>query len=437
MDRRQYLLAVGAMGAISGCGEDNASRDAPGSEPETEPETETEDTSEDGTDETTETESDPTDNLRLEISDHSVAGGDQVSEIGDNLLIEVKLLLPVYDNIYDVILSISLVDQSGNEEWSETEEIGGASDENQETVEYSTEISTDEIAPSEYLVVATVEDYETEKSATAESDPLEIVDPLAEEKAAVEEHIETIRELIREAVDTFKSRGGGSLTGITAEDTDISMSGIIDPVIDTHSEIRSARDYELEEYESEIDRLDAEQELIRSLVHAQRHSFDIVEVFQTVLDAFSEESRANDELEDFDEEVADFHRRINRFSPGVADMVSPATDGENEAADYRSKVDQFNSEIDTFREIEELCEEAQEILLDLYHARRAFDQEDYTEAQLLADDVEFKFENFIEDVESLGRHPNTRDEFIAVLDELRLAARDLRRESIEAQDDSE
>jgi hypothetical protein len=219
--------------------------------------------------------------------------------------------------------------------------------------------------------------------------------------------------------------------GVTAEDIETSMNGITGATASAGAELYEAQSYDLEEYHDEIDRLEAEQRLTRQLVYAQRHAFDVVNRFRTVLDEFADEKRASDALEIYTEEVADFDSRINSGESSIVNLVSDATNGEDEAADYEAKIEQFNAEIDTFTELDTIAEDTQDAVRDLVDARDSLESEEYTDAQLSAENARYKFGNITDDLSAVDRLPETTGRFEEICDEHATAARDVRREAIQ------
>jgi hypothetical protein len=423
-------MALGAAGTIAGCTEiDNSQNTSTPSSDDTDgPESNI-------TTEPTSTESSNIDggtpqSIPLAVEEFSVADGESAVNIGDKVAVEMILTVPVSDGLYDAIVDVSFIDETGAVVTTTSDTFGGTADGDSMTLQHSVELSTGEFDSGEYMVRVVIEDYPSGETTTVERD-LELLNPLAEDRAAIEDHLEAVREMIQEAVETFQSRGNGSLTGVTAEDTETSLNGITGATASASAELNEARSYDIEEYHDEIDRLEVEQRLTRQLVYAQRHAFDVINRFRTVLDGFADEKRAIDALEIYTEEVTDFDRRINFGESSISNLVSDATNGEEEAADYGAKIEQFNGEIDTFAELDTISVDTQDAVRDLIEARDSLESEEYTDAQLSAENARYKFGNITDDLSAVDRLPETTGRFVEICNEHATAARNVRREAIE------
>jgi hypothetical protein len=247
----------------------------------------------------------------------------------------------------------------------------------------------------------------TDDSATG---ALGIEDPNAEERAALEAHLETARGMIAEGVSAYRSRGDGAMTGVTAEDADASLSAVVEAVLPVSEELRAAREYDLaEEYADEIDRIEREAELLRELVYAQRHTFDVVEDFRGVLDRFDDESRGMGRFRQYEDRLLEFRRRIRGDSPGVVNMVAAATGGGHAAPQNRPQAHRVGPELQTFEPFETQAEETPSAIGRLESAREGVNLDD--------------------DLADLDRLPSTAAEFESIVDELPGTARDVRRET--------
>lgn len=245
--------------------------------------------------------------------------------------------------------------------------------------------------------------------------------------ALVERDLDSARYAIAEAVEIFKERGEGELTNITAESSDISMSGIIGSMVETvPGKLRDARRHRIDRYEEVIDQIDAEHELIKELVRSQRRAPDVLENARTLYRELGREGNISSAYRTYRDAVSKQSDRVLDRDSSVVGYYSVAQEGRT-VYSYDAKIGQVREETETFQQWLDIADNCRAGIDELDRARTAFDRQNYQNAVSLAENAEDLFVQAIAELGDSERLNETVAYLVAQIEELEFEAESVRR----------
>lgn len=211
---------------------------------------------------------------------------------------------------------------------------------------------------------------------------------------------------------------------------------MVNKVSDAHKPLDEAEDQKIDIFQTDIDFVRYEINLLRGVASAQFNTIRISGRIDKLLDRLEAEDRINarthrrrylelsDKFRDQLREIEQLLANLNSYDGSLSPQ-----------ADYGSKVDQLTDEVEFYADINPFFDRVLEGLDRLETARDEFRASNYNTAKIVAQSAEDHFSDIRSDVrglESKSLEP-TIDLFVATSDELIATASEIRRDAAEAE----
>lgn len=442
MQRRTYLLfSSGILGGLAGCSGSSESNE-PTVEPTDSNESTDDPSQENSSDgsaaDTTEDQSsdgsDTIDPIEPQIKDISVSP--EEPDRFDDLTIEYKIELQVYNEIFGSFVEYIITAPSGETVYESDQTYDGTHDGDTivETIVIEPDVNQWE-AGTHTISITLTDDLDEIQETTVDYE-FEIIMGRATDSERVEDAIESVHEIIDEALEAYDQ-----IEGLNTDWTDVTAAAdgiptdIIGTLVHINPILRDARSLDVAEYDSELDRLESEGDLITAIVRTQRDSIEVVDRARDAFDAVGRLDRPSHSLKTSYEDALNDTRIRLEGANSVENIHDNVTTGRDPRRDYQPKIDQITNEYEMIKIYGDWMDSADEYASAYNDAEREYNLGNYNTAQVNSEDVRNDLEDLADEIRSYEVLSEINENFANKVDNAINIADELRRDAATAQDE--